>query len=147
MATEEDNRNEENLGMEEENDELRNLPLPPLQRDEGSSQNVDPLDTLGQLFERILANRIPPPPVLNVPVRDRVSKAQRNFHQQKPPTFSGEADATTADKWLSAIEEAFRATAIYDDDLRLMTAPSLFREDAVQWWETEMQTHELDKGT
>ena len=82
MATEEDNRNEENLGMEEENDEIPNLPLPPLQRDEGSSQNVDPLDTLGQLFERVLASRIPPPPpVLNVSVRDRVSKAQRDFHQ------------------------------------------------------------------
>ena len=78
--------------------------------------------------------------------RNRVSKAQRDFHQQKPPTFSGENDTMSADRWLSAIEEAFRATAIYDDDLRLMTAPSLFRDEAILWWETEMETHDWIKG-
>ena len=53
----------------------------------------------------------------------------------------------TADRWLSAIEEAFRATAIHEDDLRLMTAPSLFREEASIWWETEREMYQLDQGT
>lgn len=79
--------------------------------------------------------------------RTRVSRAQRDFHQLKPLTFSGESASMMVDRWLSAIEEAFQSTTINDDDLRLMMAPNLFRDEAIQWWETEIRLHRLDTGT
>ena len=108
-------------------------------------QDGGPLATLGRLLEQVLVNR----PIVTEEHsgRSRVSRAQRDFHQQKPPTFSGGSASMSADRWLSAIEEAFRATAIDDDDLRLMTAPSLFREEAVMWWETEMKMYQLHLST
>ena len=105
-------------------EQTQHVPPPPPRTGEGSSQDDEPLASLGRLLERVLASR--PNTNEEHSNRSRVSRAQRDFHQQKPPTFSGGGASMSADRWLSAIEEAFRATAIYDDDLRLMTAPSLF---------------------
>ena len=148
MSNHEEVLNNENISEEQRIAQSRLPPPPPTTPGEGSRQPGDQLDVLSQLLEKVLANQS------NTrnnddgsSARTRVSKAQRDFHQQKPPTFSGENDTLTADRWLSAIEEAFRATAIHDDDLRLMTAPSLFRDEASLWWETEMETQNLDKKT
>ena len=121
----------ESNAMQNEQEESQHLPPPPPGVGVGGIQPNNQLDVLGQLLERILANR--PNTNEESSLRTRVSKEQRDFHQQKPPTFCSGSTSISADRWLSAIEEAFRATAIYDNDLRLMTAPSLFRDEAVQW--------------
>ena len=119
----------ENNVMQNEQEESQHLPPPPPGVGVGGIQTNNQLDILGQLLERVLANR--PNTNEESSLRTRVSKAQWDFHQQKPPTFYSGSASISADRWLSAIEEAFRATAIYDNDLRLMTAPSLFRDEAV----------------
>ena len=52
---------------------------------EGSTRSSEPLADLGRLLEQVFANRD------NESLgRSRVSRAQRNFHRQKPPTCSVE---------------------------------------------------------
>ena len=99
------NQNEEandNMIQDMEERVSQHLPPPPPGVGEGSLRRIDQLDILGQLLERVLANRSN---VTNdTSTRSRISKAQRDFHQQKPPTFSGDDDSITADRWLSSIE-------------------------------------------
>ena len=144
MTNNDETRVNETLPNDDEQDRIQQLPQPPPMRvGEGSSQSSDPLAGLGRLLEQVLSARTPD----EHSARNRVSRAQRDFHQQKPPTFSGGGASMSADRWLSAVEEAFRATDIMEDDLRLKTAPSLFREEAVIWWETEMRANQLHLGT
>ena len=96
--------------------------------DEGGIRLNKPLTNLGRLLEQVLVDRRNDESLEH----SRVSRAQRDFHQQKPPTFFNGNASMEADRWLSAVEETFRATAIRGDDLRIMTAPSLFRDEAVR---------------